>query len=336
MTIIPLVILVWASLLFTIPVQSNYSSGGSIADTFPPANSTLEERESFLRSLLPPNADKGGSDGCTSRVDSTANTLNELVLIGILIPVWGEVASTNLAHFMDGKGGVKYIDYEWLRSFKEVKAIEDSLQKDVNDQAQSIAPTLADGETKVFNLKPTSPMIYFPGGFYTTELYWASGSSTIKVTGTLELYRDGDTVHASADLFLDWRDDYDWHLGASVWIPGFGRMYDHDIKMLEFCKGAKPFVLLSSWKLTWATSIKVSEQPDQQPPVQQPAAQGVSFTNIDKSAHTITVGGYDSGIVMPGHTVCAITGDDDPPVPSTRRDICGRFGNEGERAYYLH
>ena len=112
--------------------------------------------------------------------------LNSLVLAGLINPFWGGVAADNLARFMDGKGGVKYIDSEWLRSFDKVKTIENSLMKDINSRIEQIAPTLADGESRTVSYS-VSPQIVFEDAFYFTELFWATGSSTIKVSVTLDL-----------------------------------------------------------------------------------------------------------------------------------------------------
>jgi hypothetical protein len=48
---------------------------------------------------------------------------------------------------------------------------------------------------------------------------------------------------------------------ASVNVPIFGRMYDRDTEMLQFCKNAKPFMLASSWKLNFDTTVKVGAEP---------------------------------------------------------------------------
>jgi hypothetical protein len=71
---------------------------------------------------------------------------------------------------MDGKGGVKYIDSEWFRSFDKVKAIENSLRQDIEREVQMNAPSLADGETKIIKVS-YSPQIIFERGFYLTELF---------------------------------------------------------------------------------------------------------------------------------------------------------------------
>jgi hypothetical protein len=159
---------------------------------------------------------------------------------------------------MDGKGGVKYIDSEWLRSFDKVKAIENSLRKDINSRIEEIAPTLADGESRSVSYS-VSPQIIFTEAFSSTELFWASGTSTINVSVTLDLNRDGDIVQAHADVFLDWRDKYNWDPWKSVVIPGYGRIYDRANEMLQVCKNAKPFSMASSWKLNFDTNVKVDD-----------------------------------------------------------------------------
>ncbi len=245
-------------LVLSIPVislQSGFAHSGT-GDFFPSANPDQGPSE-----FGSPNKSFSGSSflECTKEVDAHVKTLKSLVFLGRINPFWGGVAADNLARFMEGKGGVKYIDSEWLRSFDKVRAIENSLLKDIQSQIEQIAPTLADGESRTVRYS-VSPQVIFNKAFYFTELYWASGTSTIKVSVTLDLSRDGDIVQAHADVFLDWRDRYDWDPFKSVVIPGYGRIYDRANEMLQFCKGAKPFSMASSWKLNFDTSVRIDAE----------------------------------------------------------------------------
>jgi hypothetical protein len=242
-----------------ISIQAGYANSG-IGNRFPPANPGQGQSE-FGNPINPlPPMLRSVNPECTKEVDAHVEKLKKLVFLGRVHPFWGGVAADNLDRFMKGKGGVKYIDSEWIRSFNKVKAIENHIKTEIDSRVLQIAPTLADGESKTVRYS-TSPQISYRGASSVNELFWASGSSEIKVSTQIDLTRDGDIVYARADVFLDWSDPYDWHAMKKVRIPFFGDIFDRENEMLQFCKGAKPFLLASSWKLNYDTSVRVADEP---------------------------------------------------------------------------
>jgi hypothetical protein len=90
-----------------------------------------------------------------------------------------------------------------------------------------------------------------------TELYYASGTSTITSRGTFELTMIEDTVSVFGTVHHRWHDPYDWHAGLSAYIPGFGNISDEDALLLQRHRGAKPFMMISEWVRTLSGTIKV-------------------------------------------------------------------------------
>ncbi|WP_374174571.1 hypothetical protein [Flavobacterium tructae] len=54
-----------------------------------------------------------------------------------------------------------------------------------------------------------------------------------------------------------WSDTYDWHPGASAYIPGFGNINDSDAKLVEKYCGAKPFEMQGAWKQSFNKSYEL-------------------------------------------------------------------------------
>ena len=122
-------------------------------------------------------------------------------------------------------------------------------------------------------------------------------------------------------MFLDWRDTYNWDPWKSVVIPGYGRIYDRSNEMLQVCKGAKPFLQISSWKLNFDANVKVdSEQP---PGLECKTINGVVTIKPGSGEPENPNGGYEPQNVGRGcvtwknqdnvpHTATSGRGPDDP------------------------
>jgi uncharacterized membrane protein len=205
-----------------------------------------------------------GCDKFNEEMDVTEAKLRKIVTAGQIPPLWRGVASDNLERFLSGQGGVKIIDGDWLRSFPQVKAIEKSLQNDVNLKIQSAAPKVQRGTTDTITLSYPPQSIIYKGSFYLEELYWASGSSQIKVDGILKLSRTGNIVEVDATLNYHWEDQYDWDVGKGVYIPTLGRIEDVDTLFLQECRGAKPFLMVSDWVNLLTKTITLQEEEEEQ------------------------------------------------------------------------
>jgi Domain of unknown function (DUF4157) len=153
------------------------------------------------------------------------------------------VAADNLQRFLDGTGGVKKIDVTWLRSFSATTDAEKVNQQRFETSLAKIAKTVEHGMKKEFEdhwdrMYTASP---------TTELYYASGTSTIRSTGKFHFESIENVVNFGGRVTHHWSDPYDWHEGLSAFIPGHGNISDEDALLLQKYRGAKPFHMEAEW-----------------------------------------------------------------------------------------
>ncbi len=153
------------------------------------------------------------------------------------------VAADNLQRFLDGTGGTKQEDVGWLRGNSAVTSAERTNQTRFELSLKKIAYELADGEKRTFkdywDRQLTASTL--------TELYYASGTSTITSTGSFELHKKGNTITVTGSVEHRWWDPYDWHPGLKANVPGHGVISDADAKLLEKHRGAKPFDMEAKW-----------------------------------------------------------------------------------------
>jgi hypothetical protein len=164
-----------------------------------------------------------------------------------------DVAADNLLYFLEGKGGIRELPVAWLRSFDEVLEAERTNQERFEAALSEAAETMADGESRVISDHWDRMLT----GGRTTELHYASGTSTLTSTGTFTLRKTGGTVVVDGEVTHAWRDPYDWHPGATAFVPGFGLVKDKNARSLVFERGAEEFDMAEEWKQTLAASVVV-------------------------------------------------------------------------------
>ncbi|MDQ7959666.1 RHS repeat-associated core domain-containing protein, partial [Flavobacterium lindanitolerans] len=155
-----------------------------------------------------------------------------------------DLAADNLQRWLNGTGGTKVIGFKKLRSYREIVSGENENIDRFETQLEKLANGLADGESGTLNDYWDNQIT----GGITGELYYASGRSILTSTGSFKITRKGDKFIVSGSISHTWRDTYDWHEGATAYIPGFGNVKDSDAKLVEKYCGAKPFEMTSSWK----------------------------------------------------------------------------------------
>ena len=142
------------------------------------------------------------------------------------------VAADNLEHFLSVKGGKVNISKEWLLSFNSVqsaletnrKRFETTLLKELARTESCETRTYKDYWDRQFTANPF------------TELYYASGTSTITSTGEFVISSD-NTIQGV--VTHRWWDPYDWHAGLGAYIPGSGYVSDEDaIRLIEAGRAA--------------------------------------------------------------------------------------------------
>ena len=165
------------------------------------------------------------------------------------------VAADNLQRFLDGTGGTKTISVPWLRGFTAVTSAEETNQERFASSLENIAPEMSDGETRSFRDHWDRRLT----GGVTTELYYASGTSTLTSTGVFTLSRGGSVVTVSGSVQHHWWDPYDWHAGLTAYIPGHGSISDSDALLLQRYRGARPFHMEADWSETVSGTITIDD-----------------------------------------------------------------------------
>lgn len=159
------------------------------------------------------------------------------------------VAASNLEHFLDGKGATRSVPMTWLRSFSAVTSAEIKNRQAsgrFEDQLKTKARGLSDGSTTTFSDYWDAVV----DASMTTELFYASGMSQLKSTGTFVLSRSGNTVLIGGDVQQRWFDPYNWNPGSSAWIPGHGSVSDDVGLDLKDAGIGRDYLLENKYKQT--------------------------------------------------------------------------------------
>ncbi len=160
------------------------------------------------------------------------------------------VAADNLAHFLDGDGSPKKLDWAWLRGFNSVISAEKENKNRFADSLKKIAKQMRSNEKRVYydfwDASKTASVM--------KELYYASGTFTVTSYGKFELSRKGCEVFIVGDVEHYWWDPFDWHAGLGAFVPGFGFISDSDALRLQAAGRAKKFQMNSEWTQSfWGT-----------------------------------------------------------------------------------
>jgi len=154
------------------------------------------------------------------------------------------VAADNLEHFLAGSGTNGTLSVTWLRGFSSATEAERVNQQRFESQLNNQANSMSAGDRRDFSDHWDRMFTAGP----TEELYYASGTSTIRSTGNFHLERTGNVVTIWGEVTQHWFDPYDWHAGLSAYIPGFGSISDADALALQNCRGARSFDMEADWQ----------------------------------------------------------------------------------------
>lgn len=178
-----------------------------------------------------------------------------------------DVAAANLDHFLYGKGALRTLDPDWVRSFGAVLDGEKRIRRyfasgpDENrDQSRwlekvAVALPITGGSDELADHWFAD--IRAGGG---TELFYASGSSKLRADGRFDLQRVGSTVEVRGTVDFRWFDRYDWNPGgvAFIPVPGGGLFRDDDGRALEAAGMATSYWLESRWTSRVGGTIDVA------------------------------------------------------------------------------
>lgn len=132
------------------------------------------------------------------------------------------VAAGNLEHFLTGGGATRSLPLGWLRSYAVVTEAEQRNHERFEDQLKDRAKALAAGGSTTFS-------DYWDAvirASATTELFYASGISQLRSSGSFSLSRAGQVVTITGTVQQRWFDPYNWNPGSGAWIPGHGVVSD--------------------------------------------------------------------------------------------------------------
>ncbi|KAF2332470.1 hypothetical protein [Flavobacterium daemonense] len=154
------------------------------------------------------------------------------------------MAADCLQWWLDGTGFTKNIDFKWLRRQREVMSAEDLNLKRFGEKLEEYGKTLEEGDTAKYDDHFEHQV---RAGIF-GELYYASGDSTLSSQCYFKITKKGDNYIVTGIIKHFWSDRYDWHKGASAYIPSFGNIGDSDALLVEKYCGAKPFEMRAEWK----------------------------------------------------------------------------------------
>lgn len=170
------------------------------------------------------------------------------------------VAAGNLEHFLTGGGAKRSVPLSWLRGFGVVTAAERKNHQRFQHQLEAQAKRTVDGASTTL----ADHWDAVVDASAATELFYASGKSQLRSTGTFELVRAGATITITGTVEQRWFDPYDWNAGMGAYIPGHGYMSDDVGLDLRDAGRGHDYLLenLYTQRLTGSCTIQPWYRPD--------------------------------------------------------------------------
>jgi hypothetical protein len=142
-----------------------------------------------------------------------------------------DLAADNLQYWYDGKGGERRIPAEHFSS--EAFVLGWLRERPLSKFREGAMRRVAEG--KVSFEMTWEDSVYAPGG---SKLFYALGGFTIlsKVTATAEKQSPADGggwIVTLGAWTCSVKDDYNWDVGKTTYVPGFGDVRDEDLRLLE-------------------------------------------------------------------------------------------------------
>lgn len=134
-----------------------------------------------------------------------------------------EQAADNLEHFLSAKGDLKKIPVSWLKSYDSVNDAEKlNHERFKTDTLRKEIISIKKGQTKKVEDYWDNSLTAYDYN----DLFYASGTSTIRSRGKFTLKHTSSKVEIDGVIQHDWYDYYDWHAGLAAWIPFYGSIPD--------------------------------------------------------------------------------------------------------------
>lgn len=170
------------------------------------------------------------------------------------------MAADCLQWWLDGSGFTKNIDFHWLRKNNEVIVAERvNVERFENDPEFIIfLNTLTNEKARTY---VTHFDRIFTGGIF-RELYYVSGTSTITSTCYFTVTKKKNNFILSGKIIHKWWDRYDWHKGASAYVPTIGNIKDSDALLVEKYCGAKPYEMRGQWQQNFNKTFQMDSYGD--------------------------------------------------------------------------
>jgi hypothetical protein len=173
--------------------------------------------------------------------------------------VFAPMAAENLDYWLSGRGGTKIIA---ARNFQDDSAVSSHLRNvhrrvflSLKEPSKGIVPRIrANPAATTFQMIWEDSTYALP----LTTLYFGLGGFTLKSTVDVSVRKDAGNIWSLQ--FTKWTsqvfDNYNWDVGKSVYVPGWGKIDDIDALRVERAGRAKSFLIESTpWQVTDPTIV---------------------------------------------------------------------------------
>ena len=168
-----------------------------------------------------------------------------------------QVAAGNMNHFLSSSGSELTLLWTWLESFSAFQSAIDVNIGRFEQSISDIADRLNNGQSE----RLIDNWDRLVQGNTLTELYYASGNSTLSSSGDFIITKSlTGNVTVTGTINHSWYDPYDWHAGLTAYIPGFGLVSDSEALCLVNAGRAEEFNMRSSKQQNYVSSLQTIKE----------------------------------------------------------------------------
>jgi hypothetical protein len=238
--------------------------GGRITGTGRAVTELVNLRETNRRDSKEEKAKNVTEKSSIKEIDAKAREF-----VAVARKMGWKTAADNLEYYLDGKSLPKTISRRWLRSFKKVRTAERNIrgycQQFIIDKIGEhiyLYPESNRVAYMAFTDYFESKINYGGTGYSSEELFFASGNSVVRAYCPFKITIKGNNVTVTGNVEYHWWDDYDFHNGLAVYIPGYGIIPDAAMKKLLKGK-AREYRMESDWRQSLNASFKLGARNEQ-------------------------------------------------------------------------
>jgi hypothetical protein len=174
-----------------------------------------------------------------------------------------KIAAKHLRRYLDGTGGTEHPKRRWLRSYKKIRDAEARIRENFQEKTiiSKIGKHIAKDNQFTFTDWFDGNIRYMIGEFSHEELFLATGDSSIRATGNFAATIKGERVIVTGKVRYKWYDDYNFHKGLGIWVPGEGHIPDAAMRKLKTHGNAKDFHMQRIWHQTLKADFLLGDAP---------------------------------------------------------------------------